>query len=437
MRKNALWGGMTLGVLGMSLVIGGCSASKTETTAAATTAAETTVAETTAAETTAAETTVAETTAAETVAAEKPGDTGLDRKLTQTEKVGVCTDTDKAGYQDFAEFMEISEPFAICPGYNEGMVAQGMDQCEKTGNIYVSGYFKMLQDSPYAENAGGNPSVIVMLNEAGEFQAEYVMWNEDGTPFESHMGGVAVSDDTLYFSAGQETSDSERTYWIGAVALDSLETSGRSNVIVKDLIQVPIQPSSMNYSDDTLYIGNFYIPEHQTYTAPGRIGEIKSEETGESYGGYVVSYHMGEDGIKRLEAADGHPFAMPDEMYATVLKTQGITMLEDGQMVISQSYGRKNNSAILVFDTNAAKSQKLLLDGVEYDCKLLEKETCLTQEYTTIPMTEGITVMNTESGRDVLILLESASVVYDKVYNGNYNPGIYRTDYIWKIAIPE
>lgn len=356
--------------------------------------------------------------------------------FTQTENVGICTDSDTAAYKRFSEFTDISEPFAITPGLMEHLVPQGMDQHAQTGNIYMSAYIKKGEYNPFDES---NPSVVVMMDANGELKAEYVMYNADGTAFESHMGGVAVSEDTLFVSAEQgKDSEGNVTYWIAAIPLADLVTEGHQDVKIQTLYQVPVQPSWLNYSNGILWVGNFYLEGNDSYKAPNTIGTTEADTDKEEFGSYILGYDLGEQGTARMEAAEGEP-AMPDadKVYSTTDRIQGMTQLSDGRIVLSQSYGRKNNAQLMVYDPSMAQEKIISINGEEYTCLMLEKRVCRDALYTTTPMTEGITAKTDGTGLEVLVLYESGALLYSGDGTYDSNAGTYRTDYIWKMTIPE
>ena len=125
-------------------------------------------------------------------AAEQPEEPAM--KYTQTPTVPTETYKEEA---DFADFLSKAEPGLVIPGLAENLIPQGMDQCDETGILYISGYY----------TTDGKSSAILAVDTAtGELTAEYLLLNADGTPFDGHVGGVAVSEDTLYVS-GQKQND--------------------------------------------------------------------------------------------------------------------------------------------------------------------------------------------------------------------------------------
>lgn len=356
--------------------------------------------------------------------------------FTQTENVGVCTDSDTTDYKKFNNFTEISEPFALTPGLMEHLVPQGMDQHDETGNIYMSGYIKKGEFNPFHKD---NPSVVVMMDASGEMKAEYTMYYADDKAFESHMGGVAVSGDTMFVSASQKKdSEGNPTYWVAAIPLAELVTEGHQDVKIDTFYQVPVQPSWLNYSNDILWVGNFYLEGNDSYRPPVTIGTVAADKDKGDFASYILGYDLSEKGAARMETAEGQP-AMPDtdKVYATTDRIQGMTMLGDGRIVLSQSYGRKNNAQLLVYDPSAAAVKTISIDGIEYECVMLEKKVCRDHLYMTMPMTEGITVKDDGNGQEVLVLYESGSILYSGDGTYDTNAGKFRTDYIWKMSVPE
>lgn len=102
-------------------------------------------------------------------------------------------------------------------------------------------------------------------------------------------------------------------------------------------------------------------------------------------------------------------------------KLQGVVRLEDGVM-LSQSYGRKNNSALLVYDMAAENLPDTSLDicGHMVPAYVLDGLR-LRETLTVMPMSEGLCL----SPKGVLVLFESGS--------SRYKNGKHRTDYVWAL----
>ena len=91
----------------------------------------------------------------------------------------------------------------------------------------------------------------------------------------------------------------------------------------------------------------------------------------------------------------------------------------------------------MVYDPSMAQEKIISINGEEYTCLMLEKRVCRDALYTTTPMTEGITAKTDGTGLEVLVLYESGALLYSGDGTYDSNAGTYRTDYIWKMTIPE
>ena len=126
---------------------------------------------------------------------------------------------------DFADFLSKAEPGLVIPGLAENLIPQGMDQCDETGILYISGYY----------TTDGKSSAILAVDTAtGELTAEYILLNAGGTPFDGHVGGVAVSEDTLYVSGQKQNG----LYTICAIPLKDLPAEGSHEVKLEQTIPV-------------------------------------------------------------------------------------------------------------------------------------------------------------------------------------------------------
>lgn len=336
-----------------------------------------------------------EKTPAETAAPEVQSESGM--RLTQESNVS------KEKYlkeSDFEEFLSLAEPQFIIPGLKQASVPQGMAYSEKTGLIYISAYYTV-----------DVPSVISAVNaESGEFCAEYFLYNEDGSMFRSHVGGTAVCGDTLYVSA---KLDNDGSYSMAAIPLSDLPAEGSHDVTVHETVSLPVSPSFLSCSGGYLWAGNFYYPKAD-YDLPPEINY-----TTEEFGCYIAGYKEGRDLL-----SEGGEYPVPDVILAVTDRIQGFNLMPDGSVLLSQSYGRKNNSALLRYALNmtAAPDAEIELLGVKVPCFVLSEDELLN-EITAMPMTEGLC---TAPDGGTLILFESGAM--------RYEDGLFRTDKVWKIT---
>lgn len=307
--------------------------------------------------------------------------------------------------EEFADFIGRAESKFLIPGLNEAMTPQGISYSDATGLAYVTSY--AIVDTP---------SVIIGVSlETGELTAEYFLYNGDGTPFTSHVGGIAVAEDKVYVSA---KLDSDGSYSIAVLSMDNLPASGSHDVKVEETIPLPVSPSFLNYSEGTLWIGNFYHPGGD-YNLSRGMNFTTTSGDGEEYGCYILGYDMSKEGA--LSTASGQRYPVPDCVLVAPNKIQG-AVCRDGEVILSQSYGRGANSALLFYRLTPGEAQDLEVDvcGNSIPGYMLDSKR-QKEAMTVMPMTEGLCL----SPDGVLVLFESGST--------RYSDGKYRTDHVWEL----
>ncbi len=321
-----------------------------------------------------------------------PAEAASELKITQSESVKREKYIDEA---DFEAFLGRSEKKYLIPGLNEAVIPQGMSLSRERGLLYISGYYK----------GDGVPSVIMAVDaQSGELAAACRLFNADGTPFVSHVGGLAAAGDKLFVSA---KLDNDGSYSIATIALDKLPASGTADVSIDETITLPVSPSFMSYSKGLLMVGNFYHPSADYGLSKGM--EFTTQTADGESGCYILCYDL-----SREDA-----FAAPEMVLVAPDRVQGAVMLEDGRVFLSQSYGRKNNSTIFCYDLAAAAEETVELDGQQVKACILDSR-CQTEAVTAMPMTEALC---DDGEGNVLVLFESGAMAYDD--------GKFRTDHVW------
>lgn len=326
-------------------------------------------------------------------------------RLTQEENVRKATYENKTAYTDF---LAKAEKLFVIPGLKQVLTPQGIAVCPTTGRTYISAY-----------SVDDIPSVIVVTEaETNELVAEYYLYNNDGTPMTSHVGGVAVTETHLYVS---DKLDSDGDYRIAAIPLDQLPAEGAHDVIVTETITMAMSPSMLNYSGGYLWVGNFYHPKADYNLSPN-IPYTTAADDGSEYGCYILGFDMTQ-GHSRLLTPESYP--MPDLILAAPDRIQGITMTDNSRIVLSQSYGRANDASLLVYnlDTATAPDLELTLNSQNIPGYLLDSHR-LTESINSIPMSEGLTT--TRDGH-ILVLFESGAI--------RYEDGKHRTSYVWSLTV--
>ena len=332
----------------------------------------------------------AETSAEETVSSIFDGDvSGFE--FTQAE---VCTDTiPQKIYSAF--FKKAAKTDITVPGLPEYFVPQGMDMWDEEGVLIISGYFNPTDKYQY--------SVLFAVDaESGEYVGEWKLYEKNGSPHSGHDGGVAVTETDIYLSTSST---------LFRISLENVRNVGNhGNLTFDETIGVPVRASYCNYSCGILWVGEFSLQGNSSYTI-----------TGHDYSGnhaWTVGYRLGEDG--KIGSS-------PDIVISTPEKIQGFTMLEDGRIFMTCSYGRTNDSTVYI-------TKSALLEGESASTvKISGKNVPIyyTKSYETvnaIPMTEGCTAR----GGTAYILFESGAYYYR---DASSNKAKYPTDKIWTFDV--
>lgn len=326
-------------------------------------------------------------------------------RLTQESNVRKATYEGKSPYVDF---LAQTEKLFLIPGLKQVLTPQGIAVCPTTGRTYISSY-----------SVDDIPSVIAVTEaNTNELVAEYHLYNADGTPFTSHVGGVAVTETHMYVS---DDKDAAGNYRIAAIPLAELPAEGSHDVVMPETIVMAMSPSMMNYSEGFLWVGNFYHPKADYVLSPNMEYTTKAKD-GSEYGCYILGFDMSR-GHDRLLGGD--PYPMPDVILAAPDRIQGMTLAGSDKVVLSQSYGRANDSTLMVFDLNLGDEPdlELTLNGQQIPAFLLDDDR-LAQSINSIPMSEGLAAA--PDGR-VLVLYESGAI--------RYQDGKHRTSYVWALAV--
>ncbi|MBE6763707.1 MAG: hypothetical protein E7553_05060 [Ruminococcaceae bacterium] len=301
----------------------------------------------------------------------------------------------------YETFLDASVRDTMVAGLNKNLVPQGLAQSHKNGLLYMSAY----------ASDGGNSAVLV-YDADGQFCAEYILYNADSTPCKNHLGGVAVTDTTLFLSY-----DSDNTYRVAAIPLTSLVTKGTQKVVINTFYEVPVATSFLSFYDGWLWMGNFYLPS-------GGYDLMRTlNYTTEGYGCYIAGYDLSTLGNDRLVPASGQSYPTPDVLMAAPQKVQGMMFdTKTNTVILSHSWGRKNDSSLAFYTVNLSgkADTTITLNDTAVKCFVLASS---VKQVKAIPMAEGIT---SDGNGGVKVLFESGA--------NKYSDGLHRTDYIWRFV---
>lgn len=310
-------------------------------------------------------------------------------------------------FPTYAAFNRVAKPDCLIPGLAEGMVPQGMDVWAEKGLLLISGYFPDQKLHPC--------SVLLAVDLAsGGLLGEYDIRNTAGGYYTGHAGGVAVAGKNLFLSDGGK---------LHRIPLSAFDAAGvQGTLVIVESISVPVRASFCNYSGGYLWVGDFYYgtsyPTDEFRHMTGRDGK--------EYCAWSVGYKLDPtagSGIADSARKAGNTYATPDVILSIDQKIQGFAVVGD-RIALSQSYGRKNNSKIYLYEnvltTEAHKTVEL--NGVKIPLWFLDGKVS-SKSYTAPPMSEGLAAYDGK----LLILFESGA---DKYRNGG---GKNPTDRVWKL----
>ena len=312
-------------------------------------------------------------------------------------------------FPTYISFNYVAEPDCLIPGLAEGMVPQGMDVWAEKGLLLISGYFPDKNVSPC--------SVLLAVDlKSGAFVGEYDLLKSDGSYYTGHAGGVAVAGKNLYIS------DGGKLMRIPLSAFDAAGAQGKLRIV--ESISVPVRASFCNYSGGYLWVGDFY---YGTSYPTDEFRHMTNRE-GKEYCAWSVGYKIDpstESGISDASRGNGSSYATPDVILSIDQKIQGFAVVGD-RIALSQSYGRKNNSKIFLYENvlGTEAHAKVSLNGKSVPLWFLDgKVGC--KSYSAPPMSEGLAAYDGK----LLILFESGAAKYRN--DGGKNP----TDRVWKLSL--
>ncbi len=305
-------------------------------------------------------------------------------KLVQQE----MTAEDSGFLEEYSLYNSIREEGPIIPGIFQGAIPQGMAYYKSEDIMLVSNYM-----------FDGRPSCITAIS-MSDGSLEKTLWllNPDKTPHKGHVGGLAVSRNYLWIASGKGV------YY---VSLESIQyQKDNTSITMEGFISTEVKGSFSTYSDGILWVGEF-TSRDGSYTTPGS-HHFKTGKNNTNHGwlaGYILDIES--DMINPDNNIDGISF--PDYVLSIPDEVQGAAFL-DGKIILSQSYGRRNNSRISVYSDPLSRlplDSVTVGDGRVIPVWILDTEN-LEMKIIAPPMTEGIADFN----GSIAVLYESGSDKY-------------------------
>lgn len=218
-------------------------------------------------------------------------------------------------------YSEATAEFPV-PDSHSGFVVQDLDHVDKANLWLFSGYTHNKDVTP-----------VIRRDAAGTVSKVYVRLLNGQLYGKQHGSGITSTDDYTFL-----TTDS------GYVVIstdDIVNAQDGDTVDVIDERELGLAPAFLSISNGVLYTGEFYFPkmyetplEHRLTTPDGKLNPA-----------IMYAFDADPDGFYGFSTVPSRIYSIPDAV-------QGICVTDEGNIVLSSSWGI-SNSHLLVYDQNA------------------------------------------------------------------------------------
>ncbi len=283
----------------------------------------------------------------------------------------------RINYAAYTEYFKI-------PGTDSGYVPQGYCQSED-GKYHIISYYHSDQ-----------PSVIALVDVSfGDLVKAVNIKTSKGNAFTGHAGGIAQENGWLYICHGSKIYRVAMSELIGAANGGEI-TLGAS-------VQTDVKCSYINSDGEYLYAGEFYTFDFDGSYDTDASHHVSVSLTERSYS-RCNAYKLSD-----FEAAFDGAELVPEFVLTTPNRVQGFARLADGNFVLSTSFGRNNDSFMLVYEDVTENDCDFEVDysGKKVPAYHLSKR-CRISTLREPPMLEGIDA----KGNAVFGIFESGATKY-------------------------
>lgn len=261
----------------------------------------------------------------------------------------------------YSDYYEMRTNLCDNPGISDGFMCQGICVWEEGDKILLSGYMK--------DHSASRIYITDTQN-----RSHYVTLKLNGEDFKGHSGGIACHGETIFIA-----SDSA-LHWIDLKDVVNAENGAEVEIFLRT--PVNNHASFVFANEDYIYVGEFhnggaYVTEHPYETPDGTH--------------YAI--------VSRYQADD---LTKPDKIYSIRNKVQGICFTDEGEVILSTSYGL-TDSVYYIYEENKAVDSGLTLDGAP-----VYFLTEVKRQFNGPAMSEGLA----EYKGQVITMTESASDKY-------------------------
>ena len=288
----------------------------------------------------------------------------------------------------YRDFHNRVSPGPVIPALDQDFVPQGLSVVESQGWILLSGYHDV-----------GGPSLLFLLDAATGRLAKVIhLYEPDGRPYTGHAGGVAAS---------------SRHIWVaseGRVRFlrlnDILEDGNALHIPFQGAFAVPVRASYVTVFDGVLWVGEF--AHGSSYPTDER--HWMTTPSGQHHRAWMVGYRLDpvRDMPPQLDGLSDPDAPVPDMILSVTDRIQGAAFRDD-TVYLSQSYGRNNDSALLVYRNPLNQVPEAFVTLGDREVPLWYLDSMKERERWRLPpMSEGIAVVDGE----IFILFESGAAKY-------------------------
>lgn len=297
--------------------------------------------------------------------------TPLAIKMTQTNPVSVP----KGSFPEYSKFMASGMAGAIVPGLNENMVPQGLGYISSKNWIIISYY--------NSDNEGSMFSIVDATS--GILIKSLGICDVDKKPYQGHAGGVTVSAANIWIAS--------EGYLRRIPIQDIINAPDGTQVYVTDRFLTGTDASFAMVANGVLWSGEFYhVGDYPTSASR----EMTSRD-GIRYHSWMTGFKLNSttDALESGKFVDDKTQVTPDYILSIPDIVQGAETLPDGEILLSESYGRGNDSTIQCFENVLTQDQHsaATVNGKSVPVWFLDGKS-LKSEMTAFPMAEGIIVQH-------------------------------------------
>ncbi|GIP33230.1 hypothetical protein [Paenibacillus sp. J2TS4] len=316
------------------------------------------------------------------------------------EEVEIKLRVDSPSYKDFFEW---SEPGPVIPGLNQDLIPQGIAYEHSNDWMIVSYYRK-----------DKRPSMLTVIQLTdGKLVKSVELYKDENTPYNGHAGGLTVSDSHVWLSSEKSV------YQIKIEDLEKVEDGGK--LIISDIVRIETNGSYVYYSDGILWVGEFSRANYKTDET-----HHMNNRDDRKYAAWITGYKLNaDDSIDPAKIPEDSKPAVPDYILSVPEEIQGMETMA-GSVILSQSYGRNNESSLLAYRWTLEEDPHVYTDKFAEPVPIWFLDSKNAEGALTLPpMSEGIVKRD---GR-LYVLFESGAA--------EYRNGLYPLDRIYSLEVSQ